>query len=91
MNVTILSGVTVGHGAILAANATVVSDVGPYEIWGGNPARLIRKRFEDEVRDELLALAWWDLPEAQIREIAPLLSGEPTAAALKELRARVGR
>jgi virginiamycin A acetyltransferase len=57
---TILSGVTVGHGAIIGSKSVVASDVPPYSIVAGNPARIIRKRFDDETIEKLLALAWWD-------------------------------
>jgi virginiamycin A acetyltransferase len=57
---TILSGVTVGHGAIIGSKSVVASDVPPYSIVAGNPARIIRKRFDDETIEKLLDLAWWD-------------------------------
>ena len=56
----IMSGVTIGHGAVVAANAVVVRDVPPYGIVGGNPARLIRKRFSEEQIAALLEIKWWD-------------------------------
>ncbi len=59
-NATILAGVTIGHGAIIAANATVTKDIEPYSIVGGNPAQLIRKRFPDQTIAKLLELTWWD-------------------------------
>ncbi|WP_020568653.1 CatB-related O-acetyltransferase [Neolewinella persica] len=59
-NATIMAGITVGDGAIIATNATVVKDVAPYTIVGGNPAREIRKRFSDDTIEKLLALKWWD-------------------------------
>ena len=59
-NATILAGVRIGDGAIIAANATVVKDVEPYSIVGGNPARLIKKRFSDETISNLLEIKWWD-------------------------------
>ena len=59
-NATILAGVTIGDGAIIGANATVTKDVEPYSIVGGNPAKLIRKRFSDEEIKALLELKWWD-------------------------------
>ncbi len=59
-NATILAGVRIGDGAIIAANATVVKDVEPYSIVGGNPARLIKKRFSDETISKLLEIKWWD-------------------------------
>lgn len=57
---TIMPGVTIGDGAIIATNTTVTKDVEPYSIVGGNPAKLIRKRFPDDQIEQLLALKWWD-------------------------------
>ena len=57
---TIMAGVTIGDGAIIAANSTVTKDVEPYAIVGGNPALPIRKRFSEEQILELLKLKWWD-------------------------------
>jgi virginiamycin A acetyltransferase len=56
----IMPGVQVGDGAIIAAKAVVTNHVAPYTIVGGNPARPIRQRFEDEVVQALLTIAWWD-------------------------------
>lgn len=61
-NATIMPGVTVGDGAIIATKAVVTKDVAPYEIVGGNPAKPIRKRFDDDTIDFLLQLKWWDWP-----------------------------
>jgi virginiamycin A acetyltransferase len=59
-NATIMAGVTIGDGAIIGTNSVVTKDVEPYSIVGGNPAKLIKKRFsEDEIKD-LLELKWWD-------------------------------
>lgn len=63
---TILSGVTVGDGAVVAANAHVFRDVPPYAIVGGNPAAIIGYRFPEEIRQELLSIAWWNWPYEQI-------------------------
>lgn len=57
---TIMAGVTVGDGAIVAAKSVVVSDVEPYTIVGGNPAKCIRRRFEDDVVRSLIDIAWWN-------------------------------
>lgn len=57
---TIMQGIKVGDGAIIGTNSLVTKDVEPYSIVGGNPARLIRKRFDDETRNFLLTLGWWD-------------------------------
>jgi virginiamycin A acetyltransferase len=59
-NATIMAGVIVGDGAIIATNSTVVKNVEPYSIVGGNPAKEIRKRFPDKTIDKLLNLKWWD-------------------------------
>lgn len=56
----ITSGVTVGHGAIVATRAVVVKDVEPYSIVGGNPAKHIRYRFDEPTREALLRIKWWD-------------------------------
>ncbi|MDE1169565.1 MAG: CatB-related O-acetyltransferase [Pseudomonas sp.] len=65
-NCTILSGITVGHGAVVAANAHVVRDVPPYAVVGGNPAKILSWRFPQEQREALLEIAWWDWPHADI-------------------------
>jgi hypothetical protein len=72
-NVTIMSGVKIGDGAVLAANSHVVKDVLPYSIVGGNPATLIRMRFEDSIIEQLINLKWWDLEDAVINELSTIL------------------
>jgi virginiamycin A acetyltransferase len=59
---TIMAGVTIGDGAIIATNATVIKDVAPYSIVGGNPAHEIKKRFSEDTISKLLDLKWWDWP-----------------------------
>ena len=59
-NATIMAGVTIGDGAIIATNSTVIKDVGPYTIVGGNPAKEIKKRFSEETIARLMALQWWN-------------------------------
>jgi len=69
----ILSGVTIGDGAVIAARSIVRKDVAPYTIVGGIPAKEIRKRFDDDVISRLLALRWWDWPDARVDGAVPLL------------------
>ena len=68
MNATIMRGVKIGDGAIVAAGAVVTKDVAPYSIVGGNPAKHIKYRFSEEVIGKLLEIKWWDWDEEKIRE-----------------------
>lgn len=54
------NGVTIGHGAIIGARAMIVKDVPPYSIVAGNPAKVVKKRFDDATIERLLQIAWWD-------------------------------
>lgn len=67
-NVIILPGITIGDGAILSAGAVVTKDVEPYSIVGGVPAKVIRKRFNDEEVSALLDIKWWDWPHEEIEK-----------------------
>lgn len=72
-DVLILSGVTIGNGAVVAARSVVTEDVAPYSIIGGNPAKLIRYRFKKSIIKELERIAWWNWPLSKIEEAWPLL------------------
>lgn len=72
-NATIMSGITIGDGAVVANNSHVVKNVEPYTIVGGNPAKFIRKRFDDETIEKLLKLKWWEFEDSEINRIAPIL------------------
>lgn len=74
LNTTIMSGVNIGNGAIIAANSHVVKDVPAYSIVGGNPAKLIKYRFSSEQIEKLQSIEWWNWPESKINEFCPLLS-----------------
>lgn len=71
----ILSGVTLGHGAVVAAKSVVTSDVEPYSIVAGVPATRKKYRFGSELRERLLDIRWWEWPEERIRERAELFDG----------------
>lgn len=76
-NVTFMPGVRVGDGAIIGTNSLVTRNIGPYEIWGGNPAKLIRKRFPDDVIEVLLKIQWWNWPIDKIVDnVDTLISGD---------------
>ncbi|WP_236540131.1 CatB-related O-acetyltransferase [Spiractinospora alimapuensis] len=72
----VMPGVRIGNGAIVAARSVVTSDVPDYGIVGGNPAELIRRRFDDHDVDRLLAIAWWDWPLEHITaHLTEIMSG----------------
>ncbi len=73
----VMPGIQIGDGAIVAARSVVASDVPPYTVVGGNPARPIRQRFPDEVVAELLAIRWWDWEAAKItRHLEAIVSAD---------------
>lgn len=79
-----MPGVQIGDGAIIASNAVVTKDVRPYSIVGGNPAKLIRYRFDEETIAMLQTLKWWDWDIQKITEYIPVLTSNDTEA-LKQL------
>lgn len=81
-NCVILSGVTIGDGAVIGNGAIVTKDVPPYAIVGGNPAKLIRWRFDEKTREALLQTAWWDWPEHEILSLSDKLCSENIEAFL---------
>jgi len=79
---TILSGVTIGDGAVIGARAVVTKDVEPYAIVGGNPARLLRKRFDEDTIRQLLDSRWWDWPIDKIKANMTTILGTDMAKLL---------
>lgn len=73
-NSTILPGVHIGDGAVIGLNSVVGSDVEPYTVVVGNPAKPIRKRFDDELIEIMLQLKWWDLKTEEINDLIPILT-----------------
>lgn len=71
----IMSGVKIGDGAIIGAGSVVTKDVPDYHIVAGNPAKIVKKRFDDETIAFLKKLQWWDLPQEELLKILPFLCG----------------
>lgn len=86
-NACICRGVTVHTGAVVAAGAVVTHDVPPYTIVAGVPAKPIKKRFDDESIQLLLASRWWELPEAVIRESFDLFNSYTTPEIARKILA----
>ena len=72
-NSVILPGVHIGDGAVIAAHSVVSCHVPPYTVYGGNPARFLKKRVDDELASLLLKLRWWDMEPNALLELLPLL------------------
>lgn len=75
-SVTILSGITIGDGAVVGAKSVVTKDILPYHIVGGNPAKVIRKRFSDDVINKLLEMKWWYWDDHIINEFCDTLCSD---------------
>jgi chloramphenicol O-acetyltransferase type B len=87
-NTSILSGITIGHGAVVANGAIVTKNVAPYEIVGGNPAKHIRWRFDEPTREALLKSAWWDWPEAEVLSVVDMLCSKDISAFIEYTNSR---
>lgn len=85
LGTTIMSGVAIGDGAVIAANSHVVSDVPDFAMVGGNPALLIRFRFDQETRNRLNGIRWWDFPDDLVNSHKTLICQTPSEASLKFL------
>ena len=88
-NAVILPGVRIGDGAVIGANSVVGRDVAPYTIVAGNPARVIRKRFDDELTGLLLRFRWWDKSIEEINRLIPLLTCGDLETVRAELKNRL--
>ena len=85
-NAMIVSGVTIGDGAVVGVGSVVIDDVPPYGVVFGNPARLIRKRFSEDVIEALLELRWWDLERKQVEALRPFLLSDKVELFIEECR-----
>jgi virginiamycin A acetyltransferase len=88
-NAVILPGVNIGDGAIIGANSVVGSNISPYTIVAGNPAKVIRKRFDEELIDLLLRFKWWDKSITEINELIPILTCSDLEKVREELKAKL--
>lgn len=88
-NSVILPGVHIGDGAIVAAQSVVTRDVAPYTVAGGNPARFLKNRFDEELKALLLRLRWWDLEGENLVTLLPLLCDPDLEKVRQTLRARL--
>lgn len=77
---TIMSGITIGNGAVIAANSLVSKNVGEYEIWGGNPAKLIKRRFDNNTIEQLLQNPWWDWEIEKVKARIDNLMSTPNSS-----------
>lgn len=77
VNVTLLSGVAIGDGAIVAAGAVVTKDVPPYAIVGGVPAKIIKYRFDEDSVKQLLRMKWWDYNDKELMELVDYVEDVP--------------
>ena len=84
----ILSGVTIADGAVVGARSVVTRDVPAYTLVAGNPARTVRKRFDDETIEALRALRWWQWDDTRIAEMMPYLLNDDPQALIRAARGR---
>lgn len=82
----IMPGIKIGDGAIIGAYSVVTRDVEPYGVVGGNPAKFIKYRFDEEMREFLLKFKWWDLENEKLLEVIPLLCNSDLEFAKEKLK-----
>lgn len=82
----IMPGVSIGNGAIVAAYSVVVKDVAPYTIVGGNPARYIKNRFDEELTQLLIQIKWWDFEPGKLADFLPVLCDSDLFSVKKSIK-----
>jgi acetyltransferase-like isoleucine patch superfamily enzyme len=85
-NVTIMSGVKIGDGVVIAANSHIIKDIEPYSLVGGNPAKLIKKRFSEEQIKQLLEIKWWEWNDVKINKFTKLLCNDNIDEFIKQAK-----
>lgn len=84
----IMPGIKIGDGAVIGARSLVTKNIGPYEIWAGNPAKLIKKRFHDDEIKKLLDIKWWDWPIDTIKTHLHLIRSNKVDALWSQMKAQ---
>jgi chloramphenicol O-acetyltransferase type B len=82
----IMPGIKIGDGAVIGARAVVTKNIGAYEIWAGNPARLIKKRFSDDEISMLLELKWWDWDLEKIKQYLHIIRSNNVSALFQQAK-----
>jgi len=82
--VTIMGGVKISDGSVIAAKTVVTKDIEPYSIVGGNPAKLIKKRFDEDIIDKLLKIKWWNWSKNKIEKNIELLCSKNMKGFIKK-------
>jgi virginiamycin A acetyltransferase len=86
-NVTIKEGVKICSGSAIAMESIVTKDVLPYALVGGNPAKIIKYRFNEQQINSLLKIAWWNWPDSKIKRLVPLMLSEDVDSFIKAAEA----
>lgn len=85
----IMSGVTIGDGAVIGARAVVTKDVPPYSIVAGNPAKVVRRRFGEQIIERLLSIKWWGWDEERLEQAMPILLNSDIEAFLNAVEQKL--
>lgn len=83
---TILSGVSIGDGVIIGANSVINKDVPSYAIVGGNPAKIIKYRFDEKIINELVSLKWWERDLSELKQFRDIINDELTLEKIERMK-----